>query len=113
MAKESAALFARNRAMYGERIRRFRLERGLTQTQLAERVGVKKNAVSNWEAGRSRPDIDSVPALCAALACGEITADEIPAAKGPTAQPGAGRTGMQEKYEKYRRLNGLLAGISE
>ena len=52
-------------------------------------------------------------ALCAALACGEITADEIPAAQGPTAQPGAGRDRMQEKYEKYRRLNGLLAGISQ
>ena len=99
MAKESAALFARNRAMYGERIRRFRLERGLTQPQLAERVGVKKNAVSNWEAGRSRPDIDSVPALCAAL--GVSPADFFAEGEGLAALSDEERALL----ERWRRLS--------
>ena len=60
-------LFEGNRLRYGCLIRNHRISQGLTQRQLAQRVGVQKNAVSNWEAGRSRPDLDSIPALCRAL----------------------------------------------
>ena len=60
-------LHAFNRERYGDVIRRFRTEKGLNQPQLAAMVGVNKNAVSNWEAGRTRPDINTVPLLCAAL----------------------------------------------
>jgi len=65
-AKEEK-LHAFNREKYGDVIRRFRTEKGLNQPQLAAMVGVNKNAVSNWEAGRTRPDINTVPLLCAAL----------------------------------------------
>lgn len=37
----------------GERIRRARQERGLTQDQLAEEVGVSRSAVAQWETGRA------------------------------------------------------------
>lgn len=60
-------LFAFNRRHYGEKIRKLRLQCGLNQPQLAERIGLKKNAISNWEAGRSRPDINILPRLCEAL----------------------------------------------
>lgn len=36
----------------GEKIKRLRKQKGLTQTELGERIGVKKNAVSKWECGR-------------------------------------------------------------
>ena len=36
----------------GEKIKYHRTLLGLTQTQLGERLGVKKNAVSKWECGR-------------------------------------------------------------
>lgn len=36
----------------GERIKQERKRMGLTQTQLGEALGVKKNAVSKWECGR-------------------------------------------------------------
>ena len=36
----------------GEKIKTLRKAMGLTQTELGERVGVKKNAVSKWECGR-------------------------------------------------------------
>lgn len=60
-------LHAFNRERYGDVIRRFRTEKGLNQPQLAGLLGVNKNAVSNWEAGRTRPDINTLPVLCAAL----------------------------------------------
>lgn len=37
----------------GERIRRLRKERGMTQEQLAEDVGVSRSAVAQWETGRA------------------------------------------------------------
>ena len=36
----------------GDKIKSLRKEMGLTQTELGDRVGVKKNAVSKWECGR-------------------------------------------------------------
>lgn len=36
----------------GELIKKKRLERGMTQEELAEKVGVKKSAVAKWENGR-------------------------------------------------------------
>ena len=36
----------------GDKIKALRKSMGLTQTDLGEKVGVKKNAVSKWECGR-------------------------------------------------------------
>ena len=52
---------------YGELIREYRKRKNYSQEQLGALVQVKKNAVGAWEAGRSRPDISSVPVLCRAL----------------------------------------------
>lgn len=51
----------------GSRIKKFRIERGLTQKQLAEIIGVSGSCVSNWEQGLNRPDADILAALCRAL----------------------------------------------
>lgn len=51
----------------GSRIRRYREERGLSQKQLAELIGVKNSRVSNWEQGLNRPDADILAELCRAL----------------------------------------------
>lgn len=48
-------------------IRQYRNELGIEQKELAARLGVNKNAVSNWERGRSRPDFNLIPALCREL----------------------------------------------
>lgn len=56
-----------NKAAFGRRIREYRIKKGLSQPQLAALLGVTKNAVTNWEAGASRPDIASIPALCTHL----------------------------------------------
>ena len=41
----------------GENIKRLRLEKGITQEQLAEILNVSNAAVSKWERGGSFPDI--------------------------------------------------------
>ena len=50
-----------------ERIKHFRDTLGIEQKALAELIGVTKNAISNWECGRSRPDVNLLPAICDAL----------------------------------------------
>jgi transcriptional regulator with XRE-family HTH domain len=50
-----------------EYLTRLRRERRLTQTQLAQRVGVSRQAVQNWEAGRAWPRARCLRALCDVL----------------------------------------------
>lgn len=44
----------------GARLKSARTARGLTQEQVAEKIGVSRQSVSNWENSRSYPDIVSV-----------------------------------------------------
>ena len=47
----------------GELIREFRIKKGLTQKQLAERINVSDKAVSKWECGNGCPDVSLLTAL--------------------------------------------------
>ena len=58
----------------GKRIAANRKRLGLTQDQMAERLGVTAQAVSKWENDLSCPDISLLPALCQALG---VTSDEL------------------------------------
>ena len=49
-------------SIVGEQIQKFRKERGLTQGELGEAIGVSSPAVSQWEGGGT-PDISLLPAL--------------------------------------------------
>ncbi|MCI8332312.1 MAG: helix-turn-helix transcriptional regulator [Clostridiales bacterium] len=51
----------------GNRIRKYREARKLSQKQLAELIGVSNSRVSNWEQGINRPDADIIAELCRAL----------------------------------------------
>ena len=44
-----------------------RVKKNLTQSALAEELGVTYQAVSNWERGNSLPDISNLPAICQIL----------------------------------------------
>ena len=65
--KDAGALMNRAGVSYGDMIRQCRREKGLSQEELGSLVRVGKNAVGAWEAGRSRPDLSSVPVICEAL----------------------------------------------
>lgn len=53
--------------MICERVRHYRMMAGLEQKALAGALGITANSVSNWEAGRSRPDVNHLPKLCEIL----------------------------------------------
>lgn len=52
---------------YGAIIREYRKKAGMEQEELGSRLGYTKNAVHNWETGKSRPDLDVIPVLCRIL----------------------------------------------
>ena len=58
----------------GSRISKYHKEKGMTQEELASRLGVSSQAVSKWENDLSCPDISLLPALCQALG---VTSDEL------------------------------------
>ena len=51
----------------GAAIRARRVEAGLTQAELAERLSVSPQTVSHWERGDTTPDITILPDLCCIL----------------------------------------------
>jgi len=46
--------------MLSRNIKQIRLENGLSQHQMARKLGVTQGAVSQWESGRTRPDTDQL-----------------------------------------------------
>ncbi len=51
----------------GKLIATLRKEKGLTQLQLGERLGVSDKSVSKWERGINAPDISLLNSLCEIL----------------------------------------------
>ena len=74
--------------MIGERIQTLRGQRRLSQEQLAERVGVSRQAVSKWELNTALPDTDKLIPLARALG---VSIDEllgnVPETKEETSPP--------------------------
>ena len=75
-------------------IAELRKEKGMTQAQLAEQMGVTDKAVSKWERDLSCPDISSVPKLAEIL---EVSVDRL--MQGQKAASPAG-----EKVKKIMQL---------
>ena len=55
--------------MLGANIRAIRKSRGLTQAELAERMGVVKATISSWELDRTQIKMEKLEELCNALSC--------------------------------------------
>ena len=82
-----------------ERIRFYRERAGMEQKMLAKLIGVTGNAVSNWENGRGRPDINLLPDICRAL---NVTMYDLFDMKDPGIRYTAGE---QLFLDQYRQLS--------
>ena len=63
-----------NQKKIGSFIAARRKDEGMTQSQLAEKLGITDKAVSKWETGKSMPDLSLFKPLCELL---EITLNEL------------------------------------
>ena len=59
---------------FGNMVAALRKEKGMTQLELAEKMGVTDKAVSKWERDLSFPDVSSIPKLAEILG---VTVDEL------------------------------------
>ena len=53
----------------GEQIKRYRELNDLTQTELAEKLGVSRQAVSSWEINRTEPNIGMIEKMASIFQC--------------------------------------------
>lgn len=60
--------------LIGNKIKQIRIERGLTQEEMATHLGISFQSISKWERGDGYPDITMLPALAHYL---QITIDEL------------------------------------
>ena len=63
-----------NTQQIGKRISEFRKEKDMTQFELADKLSISFQAVSNWERGNSMPDISKLPELSEIFG---VTIDDI------------------------------------
>ena len=63
-----------NQAKLGKFIAENRKKKKLTQTELAERLGVTDRSISNWENGKNMPDLSLFKPLCDIL---DISINEL------------------------------------
>ena len=85
-----------------ERVRYYRELAGMEQKELAAKLGITGNSVSNWENGRSRPDINLIPQLCELL---HVTLYELFAMDDPNVSLTAGEQMLIDSYRQLTRGN--------
>lgn len=68
-----------NEQEFAQRLRQYRKDKGMTQQELADKLGVSNKTVSRWESG-SYPDVATLVALARALG---VTVDELLDPKTP------------------------------
>lgn len=77
----------------GRQIARLRKAQNMTQPELADRMGISFQAVSNWERGASMPDIGKLPELAEIFG---VTVDELLGQASPLLESAAG--GRLDEY---------------
>ena len=82
---------------FAENLRKLRRERGFTQEQLAEKMGVSFQTVSRWETGVVYPDIELIPEIADLF---EIRVDEL---LGCTKEDK--EKNLQKRWEDYEKLS--------
>lgn len=92
----------------GGAIRAARLQRGITQTGMAEAIGVSFQQVQKYENGSNRISASALSRIAAALGCkiGEFFPEEDNASSAETAtsQPDTGIVGLDEMTVLFSRL---------
>ncbi len=75
-----------NMRKIGEKISKLRKANNMTQMELADKMGISFQAVSNWERGNSTPDISKLPELAELFG---VTIDEIIGTSSPLVKSAA------------------------
>ena len=92
----------------GMMISLLRKEKGMTQLELAERMGVTDKAVSKWERDLSFPDINSIPNLAEIF---DVSVDELMQVKSDTKE-NMGKNKVDEIVDTALKGIGMAMGVA-
>ena len=99
---------AETKPMICDRIRHYREKLGIEQKALAAMVGVTANAVSNWERGRARPDVNLLPNICEAL---QITLYQLYDLDDPSGSYSAAEERFMDDYRQLTSGNRYAVSV--
>lgn len=89
---------------FGQNLQQLRRQNGLSQQQLAEQLGVSRQAVSKWELNAAKPDIDTVIQISLLF---HVSIDEL-----LTGQPFEGNANHPQPVDKTRgKSSYVTAGL--
>ena len=88
---------------FGTMIAALRKEQGMTQLELAEKMGVTDKAVSKWERDLSFPDVNSLPKLAEIF---HVSVDELMQVKTAAKENG------EEKHKTAEIVDLVLKGVA-
>ena len=99
---------AMKRQTLGTMIATLRKENGMTQLELAEKMGVTDKAVSKWERDLSCPDVSSIPKLAEIFS---VSVDELMQVKEEGKEE-AGQSKISEIVNTVAKSVGFAMGVA-
>ncbi|MBQ8401652.1 MAG: helix-turn-helix transcriptional regulator [Clostridia bacterium] len=82
--------------IFAENLKRLRLEKGITQEELAAHLGLSKQSVSKWERSEGYPDITLLPKIAAYF---HVTVDDL---------LGCGQVRINEQLAEWKKKSAVL-----
>ncbi len=87
---------------FNERLQALRKSKGMSQEELAERVGVSRQAVSKWETGETTPEVSKIIALAELFG---VTTDALLIGDEKKTDPSAGAAKPDGGTYRYREVS--------
>lgn len=90
----------------GKRIKELRKASGMTQSELAARLGVSASAVGMYEQGRREPDSDTILKLCSVF---DVSGDYLLGNKEQN--DSSGRVEVSEVFDEFTKKLSMQEGL--
>lgn len=92
----------------GEKLLKLRKARGWSQEEMAERVGVTRQAISRWESDSAKPDADNIITLCDLFG---VSSDYLLRGEGDPGNGGSQTVPeVQRPADRQGRLSDVIGG---
>lgn len=98
--------------LIGKYILNFRRTQGLTQKQLAQKLGVTNKTISKWETGEGYPDITIIPQLAETLGVSIDTLFSDSSDEALSSESSISKGSSDNFFEPFRKTDMIIFGIS-
>lgn len=92
-----------------ERLQELRKQAGYSQEQLAELLGLSRQAVSKWESGQGKPEIDNIVKLTEIY---DVSADYLLSGVNRAPVPAPEKKELSHEYKKAIGIIAIIAATA-